>query len=581
MRKFLLGVTAFTLILTSCQKSEVTDSVGNEENKLKFGAYQGKATKGSELTNALLNTKDVNFPLYAYKGESGKEKSLYFNEILTYSGTEWKTRIPRFLAGDAPLHFFAYYATGTTAGVVPGVTPITPPATLADGSYPALDYDVPTTQATQVDLVAATVEYNTSNTVKIPFKHILSQINFGVKGYYGAKITISNVKVMQVNSVGTFSFDPALWGWTSITALTNYTYTFPTFTTPGGEDNAGVWEDPNGESGIRYIFGDGGNWGPGKDASVWYVTADNTATQGSIITDQTTKLSNSLILMPQQLKVGVDTGNEAYVTFDYVIQDAEDAYIVGPTVAKGKFDLNIAKSTVVPPSNPKYGSEWESNLRYLYIIDFTGYLDGLKLTFDVDVESQPWENYDKPGDGIVLLSSLNGKIFEKIKLLANNGIHPIEEGHLFSDITWDWSSFNMDKTFTTGNTFTVTFKDVRFNNNKITIKPPFGFVVGDGTLTAQSTIDVTSTGTTLTFTPNGKAYYGSLNDLNTAIATNGNYDFNVSSSIKLSQVVTTGITTVGNKVVLNFVSPYSGPASGWAMSADRKTATYTVPTPAP
>lgn len=510
MKKVLLWVTAFTLGLASCQKSEIVDDVNAGSNELNFGVYQGKQTRAGELMNDDLTKNGVSFPLHAYKGKQAGEKTLYFNETLTYKGTKpdgkWNTSIPRFLPeGDQfPLQFYAYYAYNKSAGeeVPKGIEYKEIPSDALDtDAYPTLKYTIQKNgtgtnpSGADVDLVAATVNDNVGTSITIPFKHILSQINFGVKGYYGAKIKIGNIKINKVLKEGTFSFnpDPTKWGWTGQKTAENYEYTFAgaanaatsAYTTPGGVNDSG-WKDTDSESENTYILGDGGNGGPGTKSpnadNIWYVTGPTNATKGSTFTEGKTGLSNSLMLMPQSLEEGMD---EAYVTFEYTITDLENNIIIGGDAkpAKGQFDLNMKKYT------DAYANQWKPNLRYVYIIDFTGYLNGQLLSFTVDVETNPWENYDKPGEGIVLLSSTGQPMFKDVKEQitsttssdAKNN-YTIKGGHVFSNIKWDWSYYTMkDKVFTVaGQTFTVDFSNVIFNGNTITVTAPIGFTITNG-----------------------------------------------------------------------------------------------------
>lgn len=583
MKKKLLGVAIFTLILASCQKSEIVDGIDAGNNQLTFGVYQGKVTKAAELTNTDLKTDGLEFPLYAYKGKQVGVKTPYFKDALTYStGTsKWTTSIPRFLTESVLLQFYAYYPdTGVTDYA----------EALGSNDYPSFKYTiqknkaaVPNPNGTEIDLVAAAVNDHSGTSVKIPFKHILSQINFGVKGYYGAKIAISNIVVNDVKNGGTFTYNPTNGAWTDPSGEEDYTYTFPTFVTPGSTGKDGDdWTDENDEQNIRYVFGDGGKWGPGKGATIWYITADNTAKLSTEVED-TDKLSNALMLMPQELTSGMA---DAYVTFDYTIQDLEDSYVVGgplaTNVVPGKFDLNMGNKE---DPNLAYQNKWEPNLRYLYVIDFTGYLDGQKLTFDVDVESQPWENYnpDNGNDGVVLLSSLGEPIFStSIKPLNPGDTYSTLKGNVFSNIAWNWSPYTMAKNFAKGNDFKVTFAGVKFNGNKITITAPFGFEVkNDGSLDFTASAEATTAGTMLTFRSLRDGYYADAVTLNTAIIADKNYEFYASNSIKLSDLdakVLTTVTTVDNTVIIHFVTPYAGtlPSAKWKLSDENKTVTFTA-----
>lgn len=597
MKNIFLWVTAFILSLTSCQQSEVVDNINAGNNQLNFGVYQGKATRAGELTNSDLNKDNVSFPLYAYRGKQDAVKTSYFIETLTYdeANAEWKTSIPRFLPeGETEfLQFYAFYAPSAN-NPQGGIRGVTYNEELDANKYPTLDYTI---QDTQVDLVAASVNDNTGKSIVIPFKHILSQINFAVKGYYGAKIYIRNININKVFDKGTFNFNPAPddWGWTGHLSPKDYEYKFAggataaasTFNTPGQAAGSTLAEHEK-ETEYFYILGDGGKWGPGSGSgkeSIWYVIgANNSTIQASTITEATPQLSNSLILMPQELAEGTTA---AWVTFEYKISDlgTPAAWVVGGAGNAsgtdwivGKFDLHLGTST----TNPVYEDEWKPNLRYIYTIDFTGFLDGQKLTFDVDVDANPWENYNDPdGDGIVLLSSLDGAVFNKVikTLKSTDQAKEILEGHLFSNIIWDWSPYAMDNTFAAGGTFKVKFTNVKFNGNTLTIKPPFGFDVSSDATNYVTTIDVTTPGTELTFKATA-AYYGNVVDLNAVITANTNYVFNVSNSILLSSVRTSTLTTVSNTITLNFASAYGKPVpKNWKLTNSGKTATYTVPAP--
>lgn len=475
MKKILLGAISLALFTSSCQRNDIADNIKDVDNQFQFGVYQGKATKAAELTNNELIANGVNFPLHAYKGAMNGTKTKYFTEQLTYGspkGNQWNTSIPRFLTEKEPMQFFAYYANATTPdpdGKVKG-TGYVEPVDLNSETYPTMTYSIQE-DGKVADLVAASVIGSESKKVMIPFRHILSQINFGVKGFFGAKITITDIKIKQVKSVGKFDFTPAVWGWADQATDVDYDYTFPAFTTPGGvyNNNSSKWEDTNAEGDNKYIFGDGGKFGAGKGDDVWYVTAANTATQGSKITNQ--KLSNSLMLMPQAFTQGMTTD---YVTFKYTITDLGGAVIVPLT--DGKFDLNTGDQGL-------YANEWKPNLRYIYMIDFTGYLTGQLLSFTVDVDSQPWENYDgEDGTGIIYLPSTGEPVFDDVAKLKSTETLKMQKGNVFSDLTWDWSTYFMNNGgFTAaGQSFTLNFESVAFNGNKVTIDAPIGFAVSNG-----------------------------------------------------------------------------------------------------
>lgn len=495
MKTLIMGFAAFTLALTSCQKQDLLDHIDDgSDGQMQFAVYQGTATKAAELMNSSLQaaSETTPIPLYAYTGAQSNVKALYFEEALTWNSPttgKWNTGYPRFLPQTGVLQFYTYYPTD---GVVYAPN-------LGANTNPTLTYTVKNNEtnpaSVQDDLVAAALNDHASTKIVIPMRHILSQINFGVKGYYGAKIEIKDIKICQVNSSGTFTLnntDETTWVWSGQATPADYPYAFSAFTTPG--------VDATNESNYTYFFGDGGNCGPGyglaNGANKWYVGNDGTAVDATTITTPanfTNNPKNSLMLLPQNLATGMSA---AYVTFNYRISDlgTPAAWIVGSasSYVAGKFDLHFTTGT----GANEYDKKWDPNYRYVYIIDFTNFLDGQKLTFDVDVQLNPWENYNSGGDndGLIYISSLGEPIFEAhIKGLTNGGSYTLPAGNVFSTNSWDWSKYIMTSSFTAGDTFTVNFSNITFNGNSITVVPPVGFSVSDGGV-------ADATNTTLTFT---------------------------------------------------------------------------------
>lgn len=477
MKKSLLWIAAFVLVLTSCQESDIIENVDDGTNQLSFAVYQGKATKTGELTNDKLKQTGVKLPLYAYKGVQSGVKTLYFNDTLSYS-TKWGTSITRFLTDKDPLQFYAYYPVKKDSTVYDEAN------ALDAAGFPTLTHSIGATDADRADLIAAKITDHTGTDVVIPMRHILSQVNFGVKGYDDAKIEIRNIVVNNVVRNGIFNFGTWAWGDHTTPAIASYDYIFANETTA----LASQYQTPGikGDGSNTYIFGDGGKGGPGIDATTKYVTGTN---PGDTVSGDKYKgeLTNSLILMPQTLLEGM---SNAYTTFEYRISDmgtppawvvGGPRNVVGTDWIVGQFDLNF---TYTDPKGGVYSGQWSPNFRYLYLIDFTDYLDGQKLTFDVDVDTQPWENYNQDGsdDGIIYLSSLGEPIFRKyIQKLPVRDSYIIPEGNVFSNVVWNWSYYTMaDSVFTDqGDNFTVDFSKVKFNGNKITVTPPIGFTVNN------------------------------------------------------------------------------------------------------
>lgn len=478
MKKVFLTFATCAFILTSCSQSEITDNLETSSNgQLTFSPAIGKqtATRASELTNAGLETaavsKENGIVLYAYQETSAPGTySPWFNDKLWYEVPNWKIESTRF-RNTSKSKFISFYPKTDQLKVDPGFGTV---SFITKSILPKFEYNASTTLSEQVDLVASITDVE-PNATDIVFKmrHILSQVNFGVKGYNGAKISIKCICLKAVNDSGTYVFNPveAISGtniigrWTPIIPKTpvTYNYDFPRYTVP---DTA--------STGDIYVFGDGGNWGPGTAETTWYVIDGNTAIQGNAIKNRSDKRSNSLMLIPQDL-----TG--ATVEFTYTIQDKDGAYVAGKenAPATGVFKLDFKTGDT---SGTHYLGKWEQNYRYLYIIDFTDFLNDNKLTFKVDVEAYPWENYNKPDDGIVdvpVIGQTTNEAFDTPYTGIEKDIVwyaatcsrtvPKNSVQLITTETWSWELYTF-KGLDSGQSFNIKFDKVIFNGKEITIK---------------------------------------------------------------------------------------------------------------
>lgn len=416
MKKNLMGFAALTLILSSCSKNEVIDNVNqSQQTPIIFAPITGTVTtKALEVDETKLQSIP-NIPLYAYKTVNSTTEA-YFSEGLNFSG-KWNTNSQRFFPETGELTFYSFFGSidnGTTSSSVP----------VAEFFYSDIDKTAPTISYTiadnadeQADVMAAQLSMttptpgNADKTVVLPFKHILSQINFGVRGYTGATIQISNIKISAgLSNTNTYNLTAEAWE-TPSGAADTYEYMTTEYHQTNGNDGE-----------ITYIFGDGGNTAAGN-TNISYINKAN---------------SNSLILMPQMI-FGMT------FTFDYEIRDLAGVVVASKTDATAPLFNNAVVS-------------WDPNLRYVYIIDFTPWLDDRKLDFEVDIISNPWENYD----------------YTPIPYDKGNGIVTIPagmtafSGTLSENITWDFEDrFN---SWSKGSIYRMDFVGVTFGGRTITIK---------------------------------------------------------------------------------------------------------------
>lgn len=495
MKKLLLGLAAIAVTLSSCQKQETMESIDDGKDVLNFTLYKGVASRASELTNTALQTSATTatngIALYAYQETSTSgtfEK--WFSDNLFFSSNKWQIESTRF-RNTVATKFISYYPKSSKLITDAGFATADFNGTLPSFTYTIADV------SEQEDLIAGVTTVPALGTdITVGLRHILSQVNFGVRGYEDVTINIKSITVNSVLSKGTYTYKDKdiypIGTWTPTTDVASYDYSYKTnFSTP-----------VTAKTGDKYIFGDGGNWGPGKDANTWYVDVTNGAVQGNDPDLGTkAKLNNSLMLLPQE---GLD---DKTVTFTYTIQDIDGAYISGnaTTPATGTFNLGEALGL-------GYDGTWKQNMRYVYIIDFGPFLDDNKLSFIVDVDTQPWENYNKPGDdnGIVDIEVMGEPTQIIINGLTTGDSYYMasktttapsvnQKVQVIRNQTWDWKSYVINPSI---NSFTIDFTNVIFNSNTITIIVP---ISDKGTWAVDNAVIDGTTGktsATFTFTPN-------------------------------------------------------------------------------
>lgn len=551
-RKQYIGMAiAMAMLLTgSCQQGEVIDRNGASTSELKFrpslDAAQ-TATRAGESDNAMLQTASAageNTPhlvIETYTGTPGSSLKEFFSDELGYfeSTQNWdlNSGTTRFLPAGG-MNLYAYFATDIAdKGDLSTVDYIAPPA--ADDS-PQLTFTVGADDTHQVDLIAAKVEGITTPDIRIPFRHLLSQINFGVKGVDEHQVTVKNIRIHKVTDTGSFDYDT--WRWTPDTEapLLTYSYHFPDASSGESYKTQGAAND----SQNTYLFGDGGKFGPGNDPSFLYAQTDRRTSDYATAEETPAPLRNSLMLLPQEITKNTD----ATVIFDYEISQN------GQPVRSQ--EGNVIRLDAY--------YDWKPNLRYVYLFNFDNPSQG--VTFDVLVD--PWQNYNG-GDGIVGTDELNSTtLFQKyIRSIKAGEDYTVPLGLLSSDFLCDWSLFSLANSFAEGETFTLTFdSELPFIHGKsVIIDPPFGFAASASSLTAPDVV---------TFTASPYAYFSTSEAVRTAITNgSGNYEFSVSDAVKLEEITFTGSPAAEFSLTLHYPITYTGSIpSGW--SVYDKTAVY-------
>lgn len=584
MKRLLMGLAACTLIMTSCSKQEIVENVDANKGQLSFSPLTGKQTKASEITNSTLTGiagADNPIKMFAYYATDGTTWTKWFDDALYYDAKEWKIGSTRFQNSQATKYFTYWPAEGVT---VDKSSFDGPDFTKSD---PKFTYTVQADQANQLDLIGGVTDVAANDTeVEIQTRHLLAQVNFGVRAYEGAKITIKDIKIESVYNKADFTYkakDAAPLGtWSNFnTTTTEYNYSFGkggTFTTESDAKKIAT--------GDTYIFGDGGKWGPGTTAeSTYYVLANGLAKKGTEVADGD-KLSNSLMLIPQEFK-----DNKAKVTFKYSITDVDNAPVVE---TDGSFFLDFGTTL-----NTAYANVWKQNYRYVYIIDFQDMLDDNKLTFTVDVETHEWENYDNnnpddPGTGIVDIQAIGSTAKPIIDALKDKGVFYFAKNsatqgdddlnvQVINDVTWNWTGYTF-KGISVGESITLNFAEVVFNGHAITLNLPtdgFTYAVTEGASMNGNEMTIIAKGATVTIT--NSAYYRTSATLGTAIeaatVTAGDvFVYGGTDAIDLTTMIPTATLQAGETITVKFNSSIAPKVDGdWKWDGATRTATYTKP----
>lgn len=239
MKKILLAVTA-ALAITGCSQNEEFDNAA-QNAEIGFNTIVSKATRASELKTEGLKTNG-GFKVFAYNtGENDMAAAsvlsspAFMDDVLVSwntSTSKWTMAPagPYYWPIDEKLQFFSYSPVANVTYNKPNGT---------DAGYPSFSYTVPSTQE---DLVVAyvndaTKENATAGALTLPFKHILTQVNFKLKGKdadYTYKVTA--ITLSGINSAGTFTYakpittpTSSLGSWANSTTPAEYTYEVATY----------------------------------------------------------------------------------------------------------------------------------------------------------------------------------------------------------------------------------------------------------------------------------------------------------------------------------------------------------------
>lgn len=215
MKKILLVALAAAAMVSCSQNEEIENAAQKAE--INFETVVRVGTKAAIVTTESLNTFTVN----GYKTVQAMDGSVQLatgfmdNQTLT-KGTDWKLSSPFYWPSSGYVQFFA------TSPKQDLSLPV---------GYPTFDYTVKSI-ANQEDLIAAFVndQSKTTDAITLPFKHLLTQVNFSIKGDtkdFTYKVTELVIKGMKDKATFVFSATDSLGSWTNLSVSTSdikYTY---------------------------------------------------------------------------------------------------------------------------------------------------------------------------------------------------------------------------------------------------------------------------------------------------------------------------------------------------------------------
>ena len=397
MKRLFLLLAVVALGLASCTEENFDNYNNSDSNKIGFNTMVGKNSmfKAYELD---ANTFEK-FGVYAYKTDDGllhdgldpqAQANTVNNTVNTYidhlivnkSGGSWTyDGSPYFWPiNDEKLQFFGY-----AGDYVQNWLPLK--YENSQLTFPSFEYDVSELNAEdQKDLIIAytpnqskSINNNNSGQVKLNFKHILTQVNFSIKGenpdYY---YYIEKIELKYVNKHGKFTFYDGVYGETPADAGNHTKFT----------EYGGKWEDQyNASNYVDYTYFDESSHG-----GMFTINKVNSGNSHEYISlgdgsDRDQSINNfkkrALMLIPQY----PSTNNNTVISVTYKVKDATNQSVILSTTATAPLKYKDGD-----PNNDNNTPCWcpGIKIRYRLILPITSSGDAAKITFDAEVSS--WDD---------------------------------------------------------------------------------------------------------------------------------------------------------------------------------------------
>lgn len=209
MKKILLAVTA-ALAITSCSQNEEFENA-RQDAEISFGTIVRNSTRADILTTNNMQTFTVSgYKTAAEMAVSTQLATGFIDDLkVEKKDSKWVYE------GDT--FYWPYSGKVQFFGTSPAQS-----LNITAAGYPTFDYTVKDV-ATQEDLVAANLinKDKESGELVLPFQHLLTQVNFSIKGDTpGFTYTVSSIVLTNLKDKATFKFDgtDAVGAWQGVTA---------------------------------------------------------------------------------------------------------------------------------------------------------------------------------------------------------------------------------------------------------------------------------------------------------------------------------------------------------------------------
>ena len=347
MKKSMFIVALAAMSLASCSNDEVLDI---QKTGVQFSVVADKASRGTVVT-----TNDIaQFAVYGFnadgnmfmEGANGAGKEI--NKETTGDVSKWVYSPTQFWPTEAAIDFYSIH----------------PATVLMDKTNKKIvDYTVSTNVANQVDLLYALnlgcTKDNSTSGVPVNFRHALAQIVFKATNTNpNLKVDIQGVKVVKVNSKGTFEWPTA--------STTTPNYSADKDGTKDTELDAtwGVWNKTSLSEETSYT------------ATCGRVVLDANAVKGEIVADLS---AAPLLLLPQPLTPApvvnekMQRANGSYFAISckvYNVVNGVETLLWPATDEYKDVLIPLNSPDKVLDGNNKEQAGWKQGKKYIYTFIF-------------------------------------------------------------------------------------------------------------------------------------------------------------------------------------------------------------------